>query len=795
MSQLTCAAAAAFSLAAREAEQLGDAAIDVEHMLLGLCRLESLQSWRASDWPGGMSEGEIHDLKLEAAAFTSALSRGGMDVVLARRRLRELWHEAHPKKESFSGHRTARCRQVFTEAESQHDGIIDLNAFMRVILQTPSDVIDCLLGHLNTTRERMLSTLPATTPAGIRAGQGPKDILSQFGRDLTRLAREGGIGRAIGREEETKRIARVLLQAKKGNPILVGDAGVGKTAVVEGLAVQLLEAHIPAALQGLRLVELSLGSLVAGTKYRGEFEERMQAIIAKCENDRSIILFIDEIHMLLGAGAASSSMDAANLLKPALARGSLRCIGATTVEEYRKHIETDPALERRFQVVWIDEPSPDATILILEGLRPGLEKHHDVRISKGAVEKAVEFAVRYLADFRLPDKAIDVLDQACARVMLSTFTPKGERMTKDQQEVGVEEVAAVISERCRVPIHRLTATESEQFLRMERDLGNRIVGQPEAVAAVAQAIRTAKAGVRDNRRPVGVFLFLGPTGVGKTELAKALADFLFDDDRHLIRIDMSEFAEKHSVAKLIGSPPGYIGHDEGGYLTNRVRSCPYSVIIFDEIEKAHPDVYDLFLQMFDEGYLTDSRGRRASFREAVIVLTSNVGSQAKRAALRRPIGFSPDAVLQTSDAADKSELAATPQMPAGRDDPSWEEHVKAYTDAAAKLLRPEIRNRIHKEIVFRPLGPVAILEIVDRLVSKLNVTLASQRVRVELVEGAKNLLLAAGFSEEFGARSMERAVRAALEEPIGRMILQGEIRAGQCVMVGGADGAFTYSVA
>ncbi|MDZ4821700.1 MAG: ATP-dependent Clp protease ATP-binding subunit [Planctomycetota bacterium] len=685
---------------------------------------------------------------------------------------------------------------MFVEVETQNAGVIDLAGFMRVILRTPSPLLDRLLSHLNTTRERVISALPPNRYSHPRqvSELTSKDILAQFGRDLTQLAREGSISRAIGRDEESKRIARVLLQAKKGNPILVGDAGVGKTAVVEGLAVQLLEPHVPVALQGLRLVELSLGSLVSGTKYRGEFEERVQALISRCENDKSIVLFIDEIHMLLGAGAASSTMDAANLLKPALARGTLRCIGATTVEEYRKHIETDPALERRFQVVWIEEPSPAAALLVLEGLRPGLEKHHDVRISHNAIEKAVELTVRYLPEFRLPDKAIDVLDQACARVMLSTFNPKIEKL-RSPQEVGVDEIAAVISERCRVPIHRLSATQSEMFLRMEKDLGVRIVGQPEALAAVGQAIRAAKAGIRDNRRPVGVFLFLGPTGVGKTELAKALAEILFDDDRHLIKIDMSEFAEKHSIAKLIGSPPGYIGHDEGGYLTNRVRSCPYSVILFDEIEKAHPDVYDLFLQMFDEGYLTDSRGRRVSFQEAVIVLTSNVGSDARRASPKRSIGFAANVALTSIMAPPKDETEVNSRLEPEHAGVNCQEYEKPYTDAVATLLRPEIRNRIQKEIVFRPLRPSAISEILDRIVVRLNSRLASQRVRVELVDCAKKVLMTDGYSEEFGARSMERAVRTTVEEPIGRMILEGEVREGQCIRVSGVSGALTFSVA
>jgi ATP-dependent Clp protease ATP-binding subunit ClpC len=790
MSNLTVAAAAAFSLAAHEAQQLGSSSIDVEHLFLGLCRVETLRSRQTREWPAGIDDIEIHQLKHEVDAFTSALAMAGLNVVTCRRRMREIWHEQNRIQERFSGHRTPRCRRLFEEAENQGNELIDLSSLMKAVMKSDSQLVDQLLAEVGTTREKVLVALQGT-------GANPAlDTISRFGRDLTKLAQDGKLAKAIGRDDEIKRVARILLQAKKSNPILVGDAGVGKTAVVEGLAVRLLESDIPTALKGLRLVELSLGSLVAGTKYRGDFEERIQSIISECEGDRSIILFIDEIHMLLGAGGAGSSMDAANLLKPALARGSLRCVGATTGDEYRKHFESDAALERRFQVVWIDEPTPGAAVDILDGLRPTFEKHHDVHILSEAVHKAVEWSVRYLPDARLPDKAIDILDQACARAMLSTFTPQGEKLTTTRQEVGVDDIAAVISERCRISIHQLTLSDAQRMLKMEQDLGRRIIGQDDAIAAVSKTVRSAKAGVRNAARPAGVFLFLGPTGVGKTEMAKALAEFLFDDEKHLIRVDMSELAEKHSIAKLIGSPPGYIGHDEGGHLTNKVRTNPYSVVLFDEIEKAHPDVFDLFLQIFDEGALTDSRGRRASFREAFIILTSNIGSNSRASTSKHTIGFvaGGESAATAANKSPEISISAPNNISANDEGIDWAKYESDYKDALARLLRPEIRNRITKEIVFRPLGRWAIASIIDQMIEKMNINLANQDVKVDLGQDGKNVLMTEGYRPEYGARAMGRTISTLIEEPIGRMLLSGQLRKGSRVYLGAAAGAIEFRV-
>jgi ATP-dependent Clp protease ATP-binding subunit ClpC len=434
--------------------------------------------------------------------------------------------------------------------------------------------------------------------------KSPVSALRRFGRDLTELAAQGLLPPLIGRRAEMLKITQILLQSRKNNLILVGEPGVGKTGIVEGFAQLMAEGKLPEALGKPAVIEVSLSSLVAGTKYRGEFEERLEAVVREASEEPKPILFIDEIHLLLGAGSAGGSMDAANILKPALARGAIRVIGATTIREYRQTIEKDGALERRFQAVRVEEPSADEAVAILLALRPRLEAHHGVTLEDGALRAAVEWSIRYLPDFRLPDKALDLVDQACAVVRFQTLTP-GKRAAGSV--IGREEIAAAVAARCGIPVGTLTADEGLRLMALEGDLGKRVKGQPEAISAVAEAVRLARAGLKKPNRPVGVFLFVGPSGTGKTELAKALAENLFHDERRLIRFDMSEFMEAHSVSKLIGSPPGYVGHDEGGQLSDAIRTHPYSVVLFDEIEKAHPKVLDLFLQIFDEGTLTDAQ--------------------------------------------------------------------------------------------------------------------------------------------------------------------------------------------
>ena len=621
--------------------------------------------------------------------------------------------------------------------------------------------------------------------------------LTAFATDLTKLAKEGKVGPIIGRDKEIERVIEILMRKTKNNPILIGDPGVGKTAIVEGLAQRIVEGKVPDPLKDVRILMVDLGRMIAGTKYRGEFEERLKSFLDEVMKQKEkTILFIDEIHTLVGAGAAEGAMDAANMLKPALARGEIRVIGATTLDEYRKHIEKDKALARRFQPVMVREPSVEETIEILKGLKKVYEEHHKVKIEDEAIEAAAKLSARYITDRFLPDKAIDLLDEAAARVRLSaTKQEKDETKLRELEEkikeletkideltirsqykeaadlkkelfklkneyealksgkpvVTAEKIAEVVESWSGVPVSRIVESEKEKLLKLEEIIHQRLVDQEEAVKVVADAIRKARAGIKDPNRPVGTFLFLGPTGVGKTELAKTLAEVLFGSENALIRIDMTEYMEKHAVSKLIGAPPGYVGYEEGGQLTEAVRRRPYSVILLDEIEKAHPDVFNILLQIMDDGRLTDSKGNVVDFKNTIIIMTSNIAS---------------DLILNYV-----------------KEGKSFDEIEERVREELKHYFRPEFINRIDHVVVFKPLTKEHMKQIVEIMIRRLETRLKDKNIKLTITEAAKEYLAEKGYDPTFGARPLRRLIEREIETPLARMIIAGEVQEGQTVRV------------
>ena len=649
-------------------------------------------------------------------------------------------------------------------------------------------------------------------PGGQQASQSRTPTLDQVTRDLTEAARNGELDPVMGRAEEIGRAVRILSRRTKNNPALIGEPGVGKTAIVEGLAQRVVAEEVPETLKDKRVLALDTGALVAGTRFRGDFEERMSQMIKELQSEeRNIILFIDELHTIVGAGGAEGAVNASNMLKPALARGELQVIGATTLEEYRKHVEKDPALERRFQPVLVSEPTVDEAVAILFGLRDRYEAHHRVRISDDALIAAAQLGDRYITDRYLPDKAIDLLDEAAAEVRLRSTVPPVDvrrieeeiaqlerekedavraenyeqaagikqrteqlRAELDQQqqgwagsresnapEVTREDIARILEEWTGVPATNIVQEEAERLLQLESVLHERVVGQERAVKAVAEAIRRARAGIKDPNRPVGSFIFLGPTGVGKTELARTLAEFLFGEEDAMIRIDMSEFQERHTVSRLVGAPPGYVGYEEAGQLTERVRRRPYSVVLFDEIEKAHPDVFNTMLQILDDGRLTDAQGRTVSFQNTVIIMTSNVGSQ--HLVSTKQFGFT------------------------SRDGVDFQETERRALDALERSFRPEFLNRIDEIIVFEPLTKEDVLRIVDIMLKRLNKHLEGQKVTIEVTDAAKEFLAEKGYDPKFGARPLARAIRRYIENPLSGRIIGGEFGPDDTVVVDRAE--------
>ncbi|MDD3776422.1 MAG: ATP-dependent Clp protease ATP-binding subunit [Actinomycetota bacterium] len=653
-----------------------------------------------------------------------------------------------------------------------------------------------------------------------RSGKKVLKTLSQYGKDLTLMAQEGKLDPVIGRKKEIERLMQILSRRTKNNPILIGESGVGKTAIVEGLAQQIVSQSVPSNLQDKKIFTLDLGSLVAGSRYRGDFEERLKKVLAEIKEDGDVILFIDEVHTLVGAGAAEGAIDAASILKPMMARGEIQTIGATTNSEFRKYVEKDKALERRFQPIYVDEPSVFETIEILNGLKKRYEAFHNLTITDNAVSSAAKLSQRYISDRFLPDKAIDLIDEAASRVRIRALvTPpdlkeinkdinkivnekedaiksqdferaaqlrdKEKQLIKEKREieernkrsdhtekivVDENEIAEVLSSWTGVPVYKLTSTESKKLMNMEKELHRRVVGQDEAIKTVSKAIRRTRSGLKDPKRPIGSFMFLGPSGVGKTELAKTIAEFLFDREEALIQIDMSEYMEKHSVSKLVGSPPGYVGYDEGGQLTEAIRRRPYSVILLDEVEKAHPDVFNILLQIFEDGHLTDSQGRRVDFKNTVIIMTSNLG--AREIQKNTPLGFK---------AADNREL-------------SYNEIKDKVMSELKQTFRPEFLNRVDEVIVFHKLTKEQIYSIIDLMISRLAQQLELQGIIIEITESAKELLLNKGYDEKMGARPMRRSIQNLIEDPISEKIINGEIKSGQAIRVSSEDGQMIFDI-
>ena len=648
--------------------------------------------------------------------------------------------------------------------------------------------------------------------------------LDKFGRDLTQAAKNGEIDPVIGREKEIQRVIQILSRRTKNNPVLIGEPGVGKTAVAEGLALEIAKGNVPEILKDKRVVSLDLTGMVAGAKYRGDFEERIKAAIDEVKKSKNTILFIDELHTIVGAGAAEGSADAANILKPSLARGDFQVIGATTLNEYRKYIEKDAALERRFQPVKVGEPTPEQAVQILKGLRDSYEAHHKVKITDEAINAAVTLSSRYIADRYLPDKAIDLIDEGASKVRLASLTSpdnvkeledeiadyekekasaineqdfeRAARLRDEQKElqtklddakkkwqeqqkgnsgeVTAEDIAKIVSEWTGIPVVQLTKEESERLLNMENVLHERVIGQSEAVTAIAKAIRRGRVGLKDPKRPVGSFIFLGPTGVGKTELCKALAEAMFGDENAMLRLDMSEYMEKHTVSKLIGSPPGYVGFEEGGQLTEKVRRKPYSVVLFDEIEKAHPDVFNMLLQILEDGRLTDSQGRTVDFKNTIIIMTSNVGARLiteKQSSL----GFnSENENVEESEKKDIKELV---------------------TGELRKVFRPEFLNRVDDIIVFNKLNKDEIKQIAVKMLKTLENRLDKMNIKISFTDNAISEIADKGFDENYGARPLRRAIQNEIEDPLSEQMLEGKVKDGTVVTCDFADGQFTFTTA
>jgi len=767
-------------------------------------------------------------LEQEGGVAARVLDRMGMDIDALRRKVeRELG--GRPQVQVGGGdtgqiYVTPQANRLFDaaweRAQQFGDSFVAADHLLLAMLDVPSPA-GPLLSEAGVTEEALLSALREVRGShrvDDTAAESAYEALERYSRDLTELAREGKLDPVIGREREIRRVIQVLSRRTKNNPVLIGEAGVGKTAIVEGLAQKIASGEASGVLGDRRVVALDLAGMIAGSKYRGEFEERLKAVIDEIRAaGGEIIVFIDELHTVVGAGAAEGAMDASNMLKPALSRGELQAIGATTLDEYRENIEKDPALERRFQPIFVEEPSVEDTIEILRGLRDRYEEHHGVGIGDDAIEAAAELSDRYISDRKLPDKAIDLIDEAASKLRIDAFdlpprpeklreqiaelTERGQRAAAsgdydeaervkreiddlsaklpDAEEqwagveeiddtVGAEDVAEIVADWTGIPVSRMFEEEADKLLHMEERLHERVKGQHEAVVAVAEAIRRARTGLKDPRRPIGSFIFLGPTGVGKTELARALAQFMFDDEDAMVRIDMSEYMERHAVSRLIGAPPGYIGYEEGGQLTEAVRRRPYRVILLDEIEKAHPDVFNILLQILEDGRLTDNAGRIVDFKNTVIIMTSNIGS---RHITPPPHG-------------------ATAEQAAEH----YEQMREMVVAELQGVFRPELLNRIDEVIVFHSLTGEEIRQIVDLMLARVEERLGERHISLEATDAAKDVLAGQGYDPRFGARPLRRVIQRAVETPIATGMLRGEFAEGDTIVADAEDDGLTLRV-
>jgi ATP-dependent Clp protease ATP-binding subunit ClpC len=788
--------------AQEEAGRLGENYVSTEHLLLGLVRESDSVAARILDRMG-VSLGRIRS-EIERQV-TRGDGRLGQDMQL-----------------------TPRAKRVidlaYDEARQLSNNYIGTEHLLLGLIREGEGLAGRVLAKLGVELERTrreVMTLQdndsGMPPNQKQQNRSRTPTLDEFGRDYTELARQEKLDPVVGRHTEIERVVQILSRRTKNNPVLLGEPGVGKTAIAEGLAQRIISGDIPETLKDKRIVALDLAGLVAGTKYRGEFEERMKRVmeeVRKAQGD--VILFIDELHTLVGAGAAEGAIDASNIMKPALARGELQCIGATTLDEFRKYIERDAALQRRFQPVKVSEPSPEEAVEILKGLRERYETHHKVKITDDALVAASNLADRYITDRFLPDKAIDLIDEAASRVRLQYALPPPElrhakaKLTEIQKEinavaqnsrwdtneaelqereaalkheieeleldwhskresmtrvVGEDEVAQIVQSWTGIPVSRLVEAEMQKLLRMEDELHRRIIGQHEGIVAVSKAVRRARSGLKDPKRPMGTFIFAGPTGVGKTELARALASFLFDNELNLVRIDMSEYMERFAVSRLVGAPPGYVGYEEGGQLTEAVRRNPYSVILLDEIEKAHPEVFNILLQVAEDGRLTDSQGRIVDFKNTVIIMTTNIGAR-NIASTERSVGLrSEDERRGNAD-----------------NERAFEGMKNRVMDEMKKAFRPEFLNRIDEVVVFRPLSRAEIFQIVDLMLGRVNKQLASQELNLTVTEEVKEFLSKEGFDPTMGARPLRRAVQRIIEDPLSEEVLRGNFRAGDTIL-------------